>query len=265
VLQPRLTVLAIPPAFGVQPTTTDAEMMILDGGICSPQPAWRHSRGPSSRQMNTATAVSTSRSFRASAYGLDCRLGSLTRPVDYQVSWFTDTRTGGNSSSATSCQHLAGVTRSAYLGGMGAPLSRIVILALAVLVFGATAATSARPKKQSEHTSTSSMMCPDGTPIIMQGMECPRRPTRADEQKQLTQPTERRRVTTRGSGGPYVAAPLRTPSLTLTQPPTGPYIPPPVRNPSAEINQLNQSFPFNAGLGNNPTNRDAYIRQNFNR
>ena len=109
------------------------------------------------------------------------------------------------------------------------------------------------------------MMCPDGTPIIMQGMECPRLPARGEELKEPTQRAERPRVTRRGSSGPYVAAPLRTPSLTLTQPTTGPYIPPPIRNPSAEINQLNQSFPFNAGLGNNPTNRDAYIRQNFNR
>jgi hypothetical protein len=149
---------------------------------------------------------------------------------------------------------------------MNAQLSRTVMLALAVLVFGATATASARPKKQSsERPATSTMMCPDGTPIIMQGMECPRRPARLEEQDQPTQRTERRRVTTRGSGGPYVAAPLRAPSLTLPQTSTGPYIPPPVRNPSAEINQLNQSFPFNAGLGNNPTNRDAYIRQNFNR
>ena len=149
---------------------------------------------------------------------------------------------------------------------MRTPLFGIVTLALAVLVFGATATASARPKKNSaERTATSSMMCADGTPIIMQGLECPRRPARVDEQEQLTQRTERRRATTRGSGGPYVAAPLRTPSLTLPQPTTGPYIPPPIRNPSAEINQLNQSFPFNAGLGNNPTNRDVYIRQNFNR
>ena len=152
------------------------------------------------------------------------------------------------------------------LWDMRARLSKTVMLALAVLVFGATATASARPKKHHpERTATSSWMCPDGTPIIMQGMECPRRPARADEQKQITQSTERRRITTRGSGGPYVAAPLRTPSLTLNQPTTGPYIPPPIRNSSAEINQLNQSFPFNAGLGNNPTNRDAYIRQNFNR
>jgi hypothetical protein len=152
------------------------------------------------------------------------------------------------------------------LGDMSARPPKTVMLALAVLVFGATATASARPKKQSsERTATSGMMCPDGTPIIMQGLECPRRSARGDEQNQPTQRAERPRVTARGSGGPYVAAPLRTPSLTLTQPPAGPYIPPPVRNPSAEINQLNQSFPFNAGLGNNPTNRDAYIRQNFNR
>jgi hypothetical protein len=161
---------------------------------------------------------------------------------------------------------LAGATRSAYLGGMRARLSKTVMLALAVLVFGATATASARPKKHSsERTATSGMMCPDGTPVIMQGLECPRRPARGEEQSQPTQRAERPPVSTRGSGGPYVAAPLRTPSLTLTQPPAGPYIPPPIRNPSAEIQQLNQSFPFNAGLGNNPTNRDAYIRQNFNR
>src|SRR6476646_710183 len=73
------------------------------------------------------------------------------------------------------------------------------------------------------------------------------------------------RLTARGSGGPYIAPVQRTPSLTLTQPSTGPYIPPPISNPSAQINQLNQSFPLNGGLGNNPTNRDAYIRYNLTR
>src|SRR5262245_49124113 len=96
-------------------------------------------------------------------------------------------------------------------------------------------------------------MC-DGTPIIMQGMECSRRLARGEqqEQSQPTQRAERSRLTTRGSGGPYIAPPLRAPSLTLTQPSAGPYIPPPVNNPSERINQLNQSFPLNGGLGNNP-------------
>jgi hypothetical protein len=98
-------------------------------------------------------------------------------------------------------------------------------------------------------------------------MDCPRRPARGEqpEQKQPTQRSESPRVTTRGSSGSYVAPPPRTPSLTLTQPSAGPYIPPPVNNPSERIHQLNQSFPLNGGLGNNPTDRDAYIRYNLTR
>jgi hypothetical protein len=153
---------------------------------------------------------------------------------------------------------------------MSASLSRIVTLVVAVLVLAAAADTaSARPKKQgAERTAAPTTMC-EGTPVIMQGMPCPGRPARGEEQKQQqeqpTQRAERPRVTRRGSGGPYVAAPLPTPSLTLPQQTTAPYIPPPVDNPSERINQLNHSFPLNRGLGNNPTDRDSYIRYNFNR
>jgi hypothetical protein len=159
--------------------------------------------------------------------------------------------------------------------GMTVPLSRMVAVAFAVLVLGAATTASARPKKQSaEHTATTTTNC-YGTPLIMQGMDCPTRPVRAaeqeqeqqqeEEQEQATKRAERPRLTARGSGGPYIAPVQRTPSLTLTQPSTGPYIPPPISNPSAQINQLNQSFPLNGGLGNNPTNRDAYIRYNLTR
>jgi hypothetical protein len=75
----------------------------------------------------------------------------------------------------------------------------------------------------------------------------------------------RRRVARRGSGGPYAPARLTPPSLPLAQQSTGVYIPPPVSNPSAQINQLNQSFQFNRGLGNNPTGRDSFIRYNLTR
>jgi hypothetical protein len=75
----------------------------------------------------------------------------------------------------------------------------------------------------------------------------------------------RRRVARRGSGGPYAPARLSPPSLPLAQQSTGVYIPPPVSNPSAQINQLNQSFQFNRGLGNNPTDRDSFIRYNLTR
>jgi hypothetical protein len=91
----------------------------------------------------------------------------------------------------------------------------------------------------------------DGTPIIMQDMDC----------KKAARP----RVTSRGSGGIYAPARLSPPSLALPQQSTGVYIPPPINNPSERINQLNQSFPLNRGLGNNPTDRDAYIRYNLTR
>ena len=148
---------------------------------------------------------------------------------------------------------------------MSAPLSRIVTIALAVLVLGTAATASARPKKQSaERTLTSTTMCA-GTPIIMQGMDCPRRTARGEEQEQVTKRAERPRVTRRGSSGAYNPALLSPPSLPLSQPSAGVYVPPPVANPSAQINQLNHSFPLNGGLGNNPTNRDAYIRYNLTR
>jgi hypothetical protein len=147
--------------------------------------------------------------------------------------------------------------------GMSVPLSRLVTLAFAVLVLAAPATASARPKKHSaEPPSTAITMC-NGTPIIMQGIDCKKRATGAEEQ--ATKPAVRPRVTTRGSSGSYAPARLSTPSLTLPQPSAGVYIPPPINNPSAQINQLNQSFPLNGGLGNNPTDRDAYIRYNLTR
>lgn len=143
----------------------------------------------------------------------------------------------------------------------------MVTLALAVVVLGAATTASARPKKQSaERTATTTTNC-YGTPIIMQGMDCPRRAAsgEAQEPEQATKRAERPRVARRGSSGAYNPTLLSPPSLPLSQPSTGPYIPPPVANPSAQINQLNQSFPLNGGLGNNPTNRDAYIRYNLTR
>ena len=153
---------------------------------------------------------------------------------------------------------------------MRSRLSRIVTLAVAaVLIVGTAATASARPKKHNvvrpnaEDQATSTTNC-YGTPIIMQGMGCPKHVARGEEQEPI-QRGDRPRRRARGSGGAYNPAFQPTPSLPLSQRSTGVYIPPPVSNPSAQINQLNQSFPFNAGLGNNPTNRDAYIRYNMTR
>jgi hypothetical protein len=136
------------------------------------------------------------------------------------------------------------------------PLFRMVTLAFAALILGAAATASARPKKHSaERTFTPTAMC-YGTPVIMQGVDCPRRPARGEEQ--ATERRKRPHVTARGSSGTYIPPLQRTPSLALPQPSAAPYIPPPVNNPSERIGQFNQSFPLNRGLGNNPTDRDAY-------
>jgi hypothetical protein len=101
----------------------------------------------------------------------------------------------------------------------------------------------------------------------MQGMGCPQRPARGGEQagEQAPKGAERRRFTTRGSSGSYIAPVQRTPSLALPQPSASPYTPPPIANPSERIKQLNESFPLNGGLGLNPSNRDDYIRYNLTR
>jgi hypothetical protein len=148
---------------------------------------------------------------------------------------------------------------------MSAALSKMMAFALAVAVAGAATNASARPKKaRTQSTSTQTTMC-GGTPIIMQGMECSKGSARGAEQTQPTERADLPRIRPRGSSGTTVAAPLRAPSLNPSQPSTGVYMPPPVDNPSARINQLNQSFPFNAGIGNNPTDRDSYIRYNLTR
>ena len=42
---------------------------------------------------------------------------------------------------------------------------------------------------------------------------------------------------------------------------TGVYKPPPINSFSDRVNNCNHSFPLNAGIGNNPTDRSAYVRQ----
>ena len=144
----------------------------------------------------------------------------------------------------------------------GVSSSRMVALVLAALVLAAPAAASARSKKASAAPPSQTTQC-YGTPVIMQGLDCPTHPARA-EQKQATEHAKPPRVTARGSGSSYVAPPSPTPSL-VPQPTVAPYIPPPVSNPSERITQFNHSFPLNGGLGLNPTDRDSYIRYNFNR
>jgi hypothetical protein len=44
----------------------------------------------------------------------------------------------------------------------------------------------------------------------------------------------------------------------------GPYSPPALSNPSDRVMQSDQSFPLDRGVGNNPTNLGAYVREQVN-
>ena len=198
---------------------------------------------------------------------------SISEPIYDEYTAYVKDRLAINKKRFSRHVPLAGGKEVLIWAGMSLSVSRMVTLALAVLVLGAAATASARPKKPSAEPA-SGTRCLD-TPIIVQSLDCARpavrvqeqqpATTRGQEQQPATERTQRPRVTARGSGGPYIPSLQPTPSLTLPQPPAGPYIPPPVNNPSERIMQLNQSFPLNGGLGNNPTNRDDYIRYNLTR
>jgi len=113
----------------------------------------------------------------------------------------------------------------------------------------------------------------NGTPIIMKGLRSrPKKPeSKKPESEDVDRPSkqvERPRMAPRGSSAYVAPTPLPNTARSsgiAAPPPVTPYNPPAINNPSERINQLNQSFPLNGGLGNNPTNRDAYIRYNLNR
>ena len=143
-----------------------------------------------------------------------------------------------------------------------------IIIAQAFTQAANAAQASARSKKHSlEPSSVASIMKDEtGTPVIMQGLERPKRAIR--DRHHANKDAERPANISRGSATfiPPVSSMQglpRTPSL--VQPPAvAPYNPPPINSPSDRVMQSNQSFQLNRGLGNNPTDRDAYVRYHLN-
>ena len=56
----------------------------------------------------------------------------------------------------------------------------------------------------------------------------------------------------------------RTP-LIEQGPAVTPYNPPALSNPSTGVMQSDRSFPLSRGIGNNPSNRDEYVREQLNK
>jgi hypothetical protein len=132
-----------------------------------------------------------------------------------------------------------------------------LVLSLVVALSVVAVPAAAKTKRVARSPAATAQNC-DGTPIIMQGLPCPSGAARSVPDTRV----ERLPRIPRGSSGyiPPVPAPS-PPSLALPRAPTGPYFPPPLNTFSDRVMQCNQSFTFNAGIGNNPTNRDAYVRQ----
>jgi hypothetical protein len=178
-------------------------------------------------------------------------------------------------------QLLVGVTRfpaglfSGKVSGMASALSKVLIVALAGLAIAVANTAAAQSKKGRVERSfgfapsvPNIMLDVDehGTPIIMRDSHT--RPTTSESEDRKRKRAERPRRIPRGSSAYVAPTPLPNTSRSsgiVAPPPVTTYNPPPINNPSERINQLNQSFQFNQGLGNNPTNRDAYIRYNLNR
>jgi hypothetical protein len=93
----------------------------------------------------------------------------------------------------------------------------------------------------------------------MQGLQWPKQPARTENQPK--ERAQRPPTIPRGSSTslPPVPAPS-VPSAIVSQPSVGVYKPPPINSFSDRVTQCQHSFPLNAGLGNNPTNRDFYVR-----
>jgi hypothetical protein len=142
-------------------------------------------------------------------------------------------------------------------------ISKHLLLPLAIVVVFTTAQTAAArvEKHRVERPAPPAVTLEHGTPIIMQGLSWPKRPPPGELEPR--QRAERSRVIPRGSSAYVPPTPL--PAPTLSQPSVvGPYQPPAINSLSDRVTGCIQSFPFNAGLGNNRTNRDYYIRSCVN-
>jgi len=148
---------------------------------------------------------------------------------------------------------------------MCTPQAKVLVFILAFgVALAAVDGASARSKKpRHDAEPTTILQDYDGTPIIMQGLERPKK--RAPEESKPGGRVERPRKVPRGSGA-YIPPPVPSPSggpppAVLLQPPPAPYRPPPIKSFGDRVTDCIHSYPLNKGIGNNPTDQQMYIRQ----
>ena len=155
------------------------------------------------------------------------------------------------------------------------PVPKILPVALAVILAAALTLTafdaSAARKKQRKRPPAPAMTTDyDGTPVIMKGYRAPQRTGTPPNimRDEPGQPRQRAsRPVPRGSST-YIPPPVPSPnspnspgSTVVQPPPPTVYTPPPIDSLSDRVTRCTHSFPLQGGVGNNPSNRDAYIRQ----
>jgi hypothetical protein len=118
---------------------------------------------------------------------------------------------------------------------------------------------AARPKKRLKPRPPASgaVQYIDGTPIIMQGY----RPAPSVLRDAGT-PRAREDLPRPPGSSSYVPPPVPAPGpsgSTMRALPPAIYQPPPVNSFSDRVRNCIHSYPLNAGVGNNPAGRDAYV------
>jgi hypothetical protein len=121
------------------------------------------------------------------------------------------------------------------------------LIAIAVAVAGSSA--DARHRRATHRVSSGGMAVDAwGTPIIMKGY--------GEGQTQIVP-----RVSTPVTVPPPSAGLRDLPARQLLQAPAPTYTPPPNATFGDRVTNCIHSYPLNAGVGNNPTEQGAYVRQ----
>jgi hypothetical protein len=143
--------------------------------------------------------------------------------------------------------------RRAYVNLMNGIASKLVVAALAAITVIVSGSADARHRRSAHQANSTSLpVDASGTPIIMKGYQ-------ADQGRVIP------RV-----GTPVVVPPPHTglrdlPARQLLQPPAPPVYAAPTRPTfSDKVTNCIHSYPLNSGIGNNPTDRNAYIGQCVN-
>ena len=150
----------------------------------------------------------------------------------------------------------------------------LVLAATLVLVL-VDAASAARKKPRANRAAAPAVTYDyDGTPIIMKGYRSVRRGAGAPSiMRDEGRPgTRAGRPLARPVGsGIYIPPPVPSPnspnsppSPVLLQPPPAVYTPPRIDSPGDRATRCLHSFPLAGGVGNNPSDRDAFVRSCMN-